>query len=213
MSKPRLADKADTKTEPSKLGEILNEAAGNAPPSAAAPLTPTPAKSGVAGAPTILQAPAPAPPATVTLLDTKATRKIHPSRVHIDQNAHNTWAIHPEHGTTFEDILDPAYWAHVAESRLRPNDTIIVYPADNSYRATLAVRRAGRLFANVAVLSKTDFEALEMDAALKFTVDFRDPQTKWAVVRTSDKSVMQGGFDTQEAAMQWLGVNARTLAA
>jgi hypothetical protein len=209
MSKPRLADKADTKTEPSKLGAILSEAAGNAPPTSSAPSAPTPAQPGVAT--TILQAPA--PQATVTKLEPKGTRKIHASRFHVEADAHRTWAAHPERGTTFEDILEPAYWAHIAEQKLRPNDTIIVYPADNSYRATLAVRAAGRLFAHVAVLNKVDFPALKLDDVLKFEVMFADPQTKWAVVRTADKRVMQGGFDTQEAAMQWLGVNARTLAA
>ena len=150
---------------------------------------------------------------TVVELKKPLIPRIHPSRFHLDENAHNTWAAHPERSVTFEEMLDPAFWGHVSEQKLRPGDTIIIYPADNSYRAALAVRASGRLFAQVAELWKTDFPELKLDTATKFTTMFADPQTKWAVVRIADDKVMQGGFDTQQAAMQWLGINARSLAA
>jgi hypothetical protein len=159
-----------------------------------------------------------APVTTAPVVELKPAAKpaiprIHPSRFHINDNAHNTWAAHPERGVTFDEMLEPSFWGHISESKLRPGDTIIVYPADNTYRAALAVRASGRLFAQVAVLWKTDFPELKLDTATKFTTLYADPQTKWAVIRIADNKVMQGNFDTQEAAMQWLGINARTLAA
>lgn len=157
-------------------------------------------------------------PVAAPVVELKAVAKpliprIHPSRFHLNENAHNTWAAHPERNVTFEQMLDPSFWGHVSEQKLRPGDTIIVYPADGSYRAALAVRASGRLFAQVAELWKTDFPELKLDTASKFTAIYADPQTKWAVVRISDNAVMQGGFDTQQAAMQWLGINAKSLAA
>lgn len=139
--------------------------------------------------------------------------KLHPSRFHLDEHAHNTWAAHPERTVAFEELLDPAFWGHVSEQKLRPGDTILIYPADSSYRAALAVRAAGKLYAQVAVLWKTDFPELELvDVGARFTTGWVDPQTRWAVLRLKDKTVMQGGFDSQSAAMAWLGVNARSLA-
>jgi hypothetical protein len=139
--------------------------------------------------------------------------KIHPSRFHLNEHAHNTWAAHPERSVKFEDMLEPSFWAHISESKLRPGDTIEIYPADNTYRATLAVRASGKLFAQVAVLNKVEFPELVLDVTAKYTTMWADPQTKWAVVRIKDNAVMQGGFDAQDAAMRWLGVNAKSLAA
>lgn len=176
MSKPRLAEKVETKAED---------------------------QTETAKSPVVELKPAQKP----------VIPRLHPSRFHVDANAHNTWAAHPERSVTFDQMLEPSFWGHIAEQKLRPGDTIVIYPADNAYRAALAVRASGRLFAQVALLWKTEFPEIKVDVATKYTTVWADPQTQWAVVRVNDNQVMQGGFATQDAAMQWLGINARSLAA
>lgn len=184
------------------------EAAPKTEPEAApAPTTKAPepeAAKPATAAPAPVAGPAPAP----------AKRfKIHPSRFHLDANQHNTWCIHPEHGVPFEAMLEPEFWAHIGDSRLKPGDTIVVYPADNSYRAELVVRASGRLFAHVAVWQYREFAPIALNQPLRFETRYLDAQQKWGVVRLSDRSVMQAGFDTQDQAVAWLGVHSRSLAA
>jgi hypothetical protein len=145
-------------------------------------------------------------------LSPKGHRKIHPSRFKEASVARNVWAVVPEDGTPFESLLDPAYWAHVGE-RLRPTDRIEVFAEDGSYFAELMVRSAGRLFAHVEALRKHDFVPVAVSPSKKYEVEYKGPHLKHAVVRVADKSVMQSGFDTTEAALAWLSLNARSLAA
>lgn len=139
-------------------------------------------------------------------------RKIHPSRCKLAEGARNIWQIVPEEGVSFDDLLDPAYWTHIAD-RLRPTDRIEVVPEDGSYFAELLVRSQGRMTAKVVVLRKVDLGAPEASApTLGFDVLWKGAHHKHAVVRLRDKSVMQAGFEAKEAALAWLAANARTLA-
>ncbi len=142
----------------------------------------------------------------------KGQRKIHPSRFKVADGARNVWVIVPEEGTRFEDILDPSYWAHIS-GKLRPTDRIEVYAEDGAYFAELIVRTSGRLTAQVALLRKVDLDpADQASPAVGHEVRWRGPHHKHAVVRMKDNQPIQTGFETKESALQWLSLNARTLA-
>lgn len=118
-------------------------------------------------------------------------------------------------GVTLQDILDPAYWTHVA-FKLRPHYRIIVDAEDGAWVAELFVRYASRQEARCAVLSFTEIEGkVEMpaDAAPEFEVRWRGPTAKWSVVRLSDGEIMTDGKQDKKAAEQWLAnYNARVAA-
>lgn len=142
-----------------------------------------------------------------------AVRKIHPSRFREAEVSRNVWVVVPEHDTSFEDLLQPSYWAHIAE-KVRPTDRIEVYAEDGSYFAELIVRTSTRLSVSVALLRKVDLETqIEMSSDDGFEVKWRGPYMKHSVIRSKDGASVQTGFDTKEAAIVWLGQNARNLAA
>jgi hypothetical protein len=140
-------------------------------------------------------------------------RKIHPSRFKQAEAVRNVWFAVLEEGTKFEEILDPAYWAHNA-AKLRIGDRIEVAPDDGSFFAELIVRAQGNQFAKVALLRKVDLEPTTETSALDgFEVQWKGQQRKHCVVRLRDKQVVSEGFDTKTAAFAWLGQNAKSLAA
>lgn len=143
----------------------------------------------------------------------KTLRKIHPSRFKLATHVRNVWSIVPEDGTAYEEILEPSYWTHIAE-RLRPNDRIEVFAEDGSYFAELIVRSSTRLSAKVQELRKVQLGEVEGASPMSgFDVMWRGPHHKHAVIRLKDKVPLQTGFDTREAAVAWLAVNIRNLAA
>lgn len=108
-------------------------------------------------------------------------------------------------GTTFEDILDPTYWAHVA-AQLRPKSRIVCDAVDGTWTATLFVRAAGKVEAFVAPLSHTPLnEHLEMDKINPYKVEFLGANSKWAVTlsKNGKKSVLSQGHQTGEIAYAW----------
>jgi len=144
------------------------------------------------------------------MADTK--RKIHPSRFGSADQKRNIWHVVPEDGTVFDDVLAPVYWAHLA-SRLRPTDRIEVHAEDGSYFAELVVRSVGNLHAKVQVIRKIDFD-VAVEAATDIAgheVMWKGPHHRHAVVRGKD--IIQGGFETKDAAFSWLATNAKSLAA
>ena len=142
----------------------------------------------------------------------KSGRKIHPSRFKNAEQERQIWMIVPEHGTSFEDLLEPPYWAHVSKF-LKPNAHIEIAPEDASYFAELIVRSVGLMSAHVAVLRHIELGQVPLPAAQSFAVEYRGPLMKHSVIRKRDGYAIATGYDTQDAAFQWLAANSRTLAA
>jgi hypothetical protein len=118
----------------------------------------------------------------------------------------------PEHGTPFEALLDPAYWAHVS-AKFKPCDQIEVHAEDGSYYGRLLVRDAGKLYAKVSKLEYVELDKVEVLQAGPMleghTVKWRGPVHKWSVVRGVD--VLKDGM-TKEEAQAYLASYARTAA-
>ena len=126
----------------------------------------------------------------------------------------------PEHGTEFEEILKPEYWAHVGHT-MQPGSRIEVMPEDGSYFAELLVRDCRRLWASVALLRKVDFHDNEQIASqsaggVSYSFQWRGPHAKHAVIRTApagNKDVMKEGFATRDQASVWLATHLSDIAA
>lgn len=137
--------------------------------------------------------------------------KIHPTDFHLSADGARKCSVaRPREGTPFDALLQPSYWAHIAD-RLRPFDKIEVHPQDRSFYAELLVLQASRLSAKVHVLKKDDLDVID-DATTEneFFIKWKGAQ-KYSVIRAADKLAVQTGFDTKEAAMTWLANNLRSL--
>lgn len=175
-----------------------------------------PAAKSVVGPPVqapVIEPPKPVEPAPAAVA-IKGPRRILPSRFKQAEEIRAIWAICPEEGTQFEDILKPDYWGHISE-RLRPTSRVEVHPDDGSYYAEIYIRSVGKQVAQVALIRKIEFDQAKASAASDdHKVVWKGPIMKWAVVRSADeKAVVHSGFENKDAAVQWIAVNSRSLAA
>lgn len=121
------------------------------------------------------------------------------------------YVIVPEEGTSFEELLEPIYWSHVAR-RLRALDILEIHPEDGSYFAELLVRGVGPKGAQVVTLRMKKLGEVE-DLGEAFKIQWKGGHLKHAVIRSRDKEVLQGGFANKEDAAAWLASNLASLAA
>ncbi len=114
-------------------------------------------------------------------------------------------------GTTIDDALEPAFWAHNAP-RMHHGDTIELQRDDMSIYGLLYVRDVsgpapGRQ-ANRAVVSTvhfTEFDAIARDAKNKsHEVVFLGPHLRWCVRSLKDQRVVKEGCGTAEEAAGWM---------
>lgn len=143
-----------------------------------------------------------------------ALRKIHASRFKAAEHVRNVWAVVPEAGVPFEDMLEPAYWSHVA-AKLRGGDVIEVYPEDATYFARLMVRRTARLEAVVSKIEQVVFDAAAEPTipADTYEAAWKGPHRKWSVVRLADKEIVKDGFENRDGATTWIASHLKALAA
>lgn len=155
--------------------------------------------------------------------------KLNITRLKEAQYERRTWTASPQHGTPFEKLLDPNYWAHVAP-KLKPWDRIEVQPDGFAYFAELIVVDSDRLWARVKVVRFVDFStkpietsqtALDLgDAGDQVSLSREDPDeddnvdtdylvefkgsNKWSVIRKSDGAVLKSGYPNKGSANKWL---------
>jgi hypothetical protein len=144
----------------------------------------------------------------------KVVFKLHTTRFHKTADTVRTvrFVSLPE-GVPLESLLVPEAWAHVGKF-MQPRDIIEVWPDDGSFRAELVVRDCGQLWAKVEVLSRKDFGEVESKSDdPQYEVVYAGPHHKHRVVRVSDKEVIRHGFETKDAAQDWLKNHQKALAA
>lgn len=135
--------------------------------------------------------------AAVTTLAPKSARKVHPSRFREASGARNVWAIGVDELTTWDEVLAPEYWSHIAQN-CRPGDYIEVKPDDGSYVALLHVVSVQRNAVGVCEIYKKPLHGVAMPVVTNATtVEFKGPNLKWCVIRTKDKVRVGEGHETQ----------------
>jgi hypothetical protein len=129
------------------------------------------------------------------------------------------WAADLDEAQSLEDALEPAFWSHMVEAIMGQDkkggrgDIIEVYKADTSQFAELLIVEIGVGYVKTKLLRDTgaDDAQLPEDAPLK---------TKWNfgakthdVVRADDGTLIQGGFQTKSAAIEWINNHQVKMAA
>lgn len=127
------------------------------------------------------------------------------SRYKLAEHRNNRQSVIPEHGTPFENLLRPEFWAHVAR-KFTPGDIIEAHAEDGSYFAEMYVIDCGPNWARTGVhkLSRFDEAVTEPGADNAFKVEWAGRFSKWRVVRSSDLNVMKDGLPSKDAANLWL---------
>ena len=122
-----------------------------------------------------------------------------------------TYFYAPEAGFDPAGLLEPGYWANVSKD-LRAGDEILVVPDDQSWRAHLFVRSAGKVEALVQCLSMIALgEEVETQGGA-YAVKFRG-RAKWAVVVDATGEVVKDGLATKEDAAAWMMQHTKAMAA
>jgi hypothetical protein len=129
----------------------------------------------------------------------------------------NIWQASIENGVTFDEVVKPEFWAHVA-AKLKANDHIEVVAENGEYFGELLVIDSGRLWAKVAVLRFVELAAQEVPAALLtsaasgYRVEYKGPTLKHVVIRLSDNQIVQEGIPRKNEAELWVAEHVKALA-
>ncbi len=140
----------------------------------------------------------------------KSGKRLPEKRFQLKEQAIVEWFAVLENGSDYKEVFDSAFWAHVAGTKLRPNDEITVTNDEMSFNAVLKVVACGPNWAKVEELYKKDYTKFEsLSETVGYEAMWKGPALKHCVVRLSDKKIMQEGFisksDAQRAAIDFAG--------
>lgn len=104
-------------------------------------------------------------------------------------------------GHTREDLLDPSYWAHVAQEFV-PFDRIEARAETGEWFSDLVVVSAGRTFVIVRELAFHNLNPKDTpvpQTEVRHTVQWKGPK-KFCVIRLSDRAIISDGHHTRQDA-------------
>lgn len=145
----------------------------------------------------------------------KRTMRLNQTRFHRPNHVSLTYIAQPEYGVTLAEVMDEAYWAHVAHE-LKAGFFIDVTPEGLPYYARLIVIHADPKRAVVKLLQFVDLvneapkpETAEILQDKPLGTKYRAERNgKWfRVVRLDDREVMKTGFVTMAEAEAWADKN------
>ena len=143
------------------------------------------------------------------------------SRLHFERSARTPWLARPPAGTLPEDLLDPAYWKHLAQERgIKVLDIINVVCEDNRWAAQYLVRDVGPYHAKLVIMKPDSagvcwFEEITglPQETKTHIVAWTTPTTKWGVKRKSDNETVEAKFETPQLAAAWMHEHIKEIAA
>lgn len=143
--------------------------------------------------------------------DAKRAVILNPQRMTLAEQCRQDWVVNAEAGTTVQDVLDPAYWAHMAV-QMQPFDRIDVRLETGEWMLQLLVINHGRNWAQVHLLHHYDLakRAETMPSAQKHSVEWKGPQLKWCVIRLADSEAVMKELASKQAAAEWLAQHEKS---
>jgi hypothetical protein len=130
----------------------------------------------------------------------RGQRAILPARLESAEFSRAIWRAHPEEGTPYETVLSDAYWAHRARE-FRAGHKIEVLPDEMNYYAELLVMAAGGNWVSVIELLKVELKPAAVPRRQsEYSVAWRGPHRKFAIVRASDGAIVKDGFALEDEA-------------
>lgn len=141
--------------------------------------------------------------------------QLNPARLAQGEYVRTVHVATAEQGTAEEDLINPAYWAHVA-SKMRPWDRIEVRSDDGTFYAELLVLDSSRTWARVKLLKflpLTSADVSQTQADDEYEIKFRGPVLRWSVVRRLDNAVIKEAMQNKDEAAAFLAQYQRTVGA
>lgn len=124
----------------------------------------------------------------------------------------NEWTAHLPVGTTREDVLNPAFWTHVAK-RLRSMDKIDAWSKDGEFYARYIVVYADPHSAKLKELEFHVIGKIEVSAKESgYYAEYIAPSVRWCVFRTSDNERVKTHLYDEIAAKAWIVENMKSVA-
>lgn len=133
--------------------------------------------------------------------------------------SHNRWQASLTEGQTIADALQPTFWQHHASAimgfdKLKPGglmDVIELRKPDTMDYWELLVTGVGPGFIRTRVVKESTTAPLSLDESGPLV-------TRWNgkshdVIRSSDRQLMQGGFQSKAAAAAWIADHLKKMAA
>lgn len=121
------------------------------------------------------------------------------------------FSVSLDQGQSYEDCLEGDFWVHVA-NKVHVGDRIEVTGAGGEWFAELYVGSVGKGWLKVASMRYVEL-AQKPEAMAEYKISWGGPKAKHRVIRVSDLTVMQDGFNTAEEAKQWVDDLSKKLAA
>ena len=130
---------------------------------------------------------------------------LNPQRCALAEQWRQDWVVNAEVGTTIDDILDPAYWAHMA-AQFQRMDRIEVRMETGEWVADLICTESGRNWAAMHLITKHVLQPATEQAAgpAQHEVIWRGQQHRFCIKRTSDNEILQANIPSKPEALAWL---------
>lgn len=141
--------------------------------------------------------------------------KLIPENIQPAEYLRNVHRVKAAETDTIDDVLAPDYWTHVAQ-KVRVGDKLEIFPEGGAWYVEALVVSSSNIHLKLVALTKVQInepvkKAEKNDEKKPFTVEFKGPQRKWSVIRTSDKSYVKEGFEDKDDAIDWLKANEKDL--
>lgn len=140
---------------------------------------------------------------------------IDPQRMQSAEYLRRDWVCTAEEGTTVEDLLDPAYWSHIA-GQLTMYDHIEVRIDSGEFLLELLVKEAGKNWAQVALLHHHDLAGTVKTGEApseEFEALFKGPVRKWCAIRKADGVALHDKMESKAQALEYISGYERTILA
>lgn len=137
---------------------------------------------------------------TAKVVAIKRDINLAPERMKLAEYERNDWVVTAEQGTTQDDIVNTAYFAHMAMN-MKPYDRVEVRIDDGSWIADMVVLQVERNWVRTKILAYHELADSTATGAgpSAYTVEFKGPHLKWCIIRKSDQERIKTGFSDRAA--------------
>ncbi len=139
-----------------------------------------------------------------------------PKRIQLFEHASRAFTVTVEQGTTEEDVLDPAFFAHFG-MQFNVYDEITVRVDDGTWYGKFIVCSCGRTWTKLRTLlmlqlAERDVDMTQAAVLDGYEVKWRGPLCKWSVIRKQDNAAIFEKGEERLIAETWLANHLKSAA-
>lgn len=147
----------------------------------------------------------------------KPNRKVLNHELNDTEFNQRQFVMRPERGTTLDEMLNPMYWANVAQ-RMTVGDTVLVRNESSQNIALLDVDVVQPFAVKVSIRWQREVERAQAEQSVTdipagYELKWRGPQNKFCILREADKEIVVSGAESKALAAARLREQLRLLAA